>query len=157
MLKNKWSCTKLIGGGGAQGGVQKSYTRTDPTFKIILQDYVNLEIKKKSGLSLNPNIHHSKVPSSDQILSEKTCLALGHKMADDTAFYLSSRNADILLLPALILPYISPLTCWLDFYQIRKGSIPLRVFPVVFLGYKHTRGSISSWARLFGFILGLDC
>jgi len=29
-----------------------------------LQDYVNLEIKKKSGLSLNPDIHHSKVPSS---------------------------------------------------------------------------------------------
>ena len=29
-----------------------------------MQDYVNLEIKKKSGLSLNPDIHHSKVPSS---------------------------------------------------------------------------------------------
>ena len=27
----------------------------------------NLEIKKKSGLSLNPDIHHSKVFSSDQI------------------------------------------------------------------------------------------
>ena len=27
LLKNKWSCKKLIGGGGA---VQKSYTRTDP-------------------------------------------------------------------------------------------------------------------------------
>ena len=32
---------------------------------IILQDYINLEIKKKSGLSLNPDIHHSKVFSSD--------------------------------------------------------------------------------------------
>ena len=30
-----------------------------------MHDYVNLEIKKKSGLSLNPDIHHSKVPSSD--------------------------------------------------------------------------------------------
>ena len=28
-MKNKWSCTKLIGGGGLGGG-QKSYTRTDP-------------------------------------------------------------------------------------------------------------------------------
>jgi len=35
-----------------------------------LQDYVNLEIKKKSGLSLNPDIHHSKVPSSDRISSK---------------------------------------------------------------------------------------
>ena len=26
----------------------------------------NLEIKKKSGLSINPDIHHSKVPSSDK-------------------------------------------------------------------------------------------
>ena len=25
----------------------------------------NLEIKKKSGSSINPDIHHSKVPSSD--------------------------------------------------------------------------------------------
>jgi len=31
LLKNKWSCTKLIGGGGgAGGGVQKSYTRKLP-------------------------------------------------------------------------------------------------------------------------------
>ena len=35
MLKNKWSCTKLIGG----GGVQKSYTRTDP--KIAIKIYYN--------------------------------------------------------------------------------------------------------------------
>ena len=27
----------------------------------------NLEIKKKSGLSINPDIHHSKVPSSGYI------------------------------------------------------------------------------------------
>ena len=25
---------------------------------------INLEIRKKSGLSINPDIHHSKVPSS---------------------------------------------------------------------------------------------
>ena len=34
------------------------------TFKIILQDYVNLEIIKKRGSSINPDIHHSKVFSS---------------------------------------------------------------------------------------------
>ncbi len=30
----------------------------------------NLQIKKKSGLSLNPDIHHSKVFSSDYIKSK---------------------------------------------------------------------------------------
>ena len=35
-----------------------------------MQDYVNLEIKKKSGLSLNPEIHHSKVPSSEMEFKE---------------------------------------------------------------------------------------
>ena len=30
------------------------------------QAIFNLEIKKKSGLSMNPDIHHSKVFSSDQ-------------------------------------------------------------------------------------------
>ena len=34
------------------------------TFKIILQDYVNLEIIKKRGSSINPDIHHSEVFSS---------------------------------------------------------------------------------------------
>jgi len=29
------------------------------------QAIFNLEIKKKSGLSINPDIHHSKVISSD--------------------------------------------------------------------------------------------
>ena len=32
------------------------------------QAIFNLEIKKKSGLSINPDIHHSKVFSSDQFL-----------------------------------------------------------------------------------------
>ena len=32
------------------------------------QAIFNLEIKKKSGLSLNPDIHHSKVFSSDKAL-----------------------------------------------------------------------------------------
>ena len=33
-----------------------------------MQDYVNLEIIKKRGSSINPDIHHSKVPSSDSKL-----------------------------------------------------------------------------------------
>ena len=37
--------------------------------KIILQNYVNLEIMKKRGSSINPDIHHSKVFSS--IVSQK--------------------------------------------------------------------------------------
>jgi len=32
------------------------------------QEIFNLEIKKKSGLSINPDIHHSKVFSSGCIL-----------------------------------------------------------------------------------------
>ena len=32
------------------------------------QAIFNLEIKKKSGLSINPDIHHSKVFSSEQNL-----------------------------------------------------------------------------------------
>ena len=36
------------------------------------QAIFNLEIKKKSGLSINPDIHHSKVFSSDQ-LKAKIC------------------------------------------------------------------------------------
>ena len=32
------------------------------------QAILNLEIKKKSGLSLNPDIHHSKVFSSELFL-----------------------------------------------------------------------------------------
>ena len=40
------------------------------------QAIFNLEIKKKSGLSINPDIHHSKVFSSecaDNILSKILC------------------------------------------------------------------------------------
>ena len=33
------------------------------------QAIFNLEIKKKSGLSINPDIHHSKVFSSDCIIN----------------------------------------------------------------------------------------
>ena len=29
---------------------------------------INLEIKKKSEISIDPDIHHSKVPSSDKTL-----------------------------------------------------------------------------------------
>ena len=34
------------------------------------QAIFNLEIKKKCGLSINPDIHHSKVFSSDQQKTE---------------------------------------------------------------------------------------
>ena len=34
----------------------------------------NLEIKKKNGLSLNPDIHHSKVFSSDYINLQVTLM-----------------------------------------------------------------------------------
>ena len=40
-----------------------------------MQDYFNLEIKKKSGLSLNPDIHHSKVPSSGQSISDHVAVS----------------------------------------------------------------------------------
>ena len=36
------------------------------------QAIFNLQIKKKSGLSLNPDIHHSKVFSSDYIRMKDT-------------------------------------------------------------------------------------
>ena len=35
------------------------------------QAIFNLEIKKKSGLSINPDIHHSKVFSSGEIRKDK--------------------------------------------------------------------------------------
>ena len=38
--------------------------RFSNTFKIISQDYVNLEIIKKRGSSINPDIHNSNVFSS---------------------------------------------------------------------------------------------
>jgi len=41
------------------------YCSVSYTFKIILQDYVNLEIIKKRGSNINPDIHHSKVFSSE--------------------------------------------------------------------------------------------
>ena len=44
------------------------------TFKIILQDNVNLEIIKKRGSSINPDIHHSKVFSSEFPVHRKRCL-----------------------------------------------------------------------------------
>ena len=37
------------------------------------QAILNLEIKKKSGLSINPDIHHSKVFSSEQNLIFNVC------------------------------------------------------------------------------------
>ena len=35
LLKIKWSCTKFIGG----GGVQKSYTRTDPNRVLVRSNF----------------------------------------------------------------------------------------------------------------------
>ena len=55
-------CFSLIGCYSFSDDYSFSYT-----FKIILQDYVNLEIIKKRGYSINPDIHHSKVFSSDCI------------------------------------------------------------------------------------------
>ena len=52
-------CSSLIGCCSFSDDYSFSYT-----FKIILQDYVNLEIIKKRGSSINPDIHHSKVFSS---------------------------------------------------------------------------------------------
>ena len=52
-------CFSLIGCCSFSDDYSFSYT-----FKIILQDYVNLEIIKKRGSSINPDIHHSKVFSS---------------------------------------------------------------------------------------------
>ena len=36
-------------------------------FRIQVQEKVSLEIKKKRGLSINLDIHHSKVPSSEHL------------------------------------------------------------------------------------------
>ena len=36
------------------------------------QAIFNLEIKKKSGLSINPDIHHSKVFSSEKFLIKES-------------------------------------------------------------------------------------
>ena len=52
-------CFSLIGCCSFSDDYSFSYT-----YKIILQDYVNLEIIKKKGSSINPDIHHSKVFSS---------------------------------------------------------------------------------------------
>ena len=44
------------------------------------QAIFNLEIKKKSGLSINPDIHHSKVFSSGQKIPKKVVLILLNKV-----------------------------------------------------------------------------
>ena len=43
------------------------------------QPIFNLEIKKKSGLNINPDIYHSKVPSSD-VLSKQGNIQIGPKL-----------------------------------------------------------------------------
>ena len=61
----------------------------------VEQAIFNLEIKKKSGLSINPDIHHSKVFSSDFIILDlihnNTFLynikATGHKIQKCFDFY----------------------------------------------------------------------
>ena len=57
-------CFSLIGRCSFSDDYSFSYT-----FKIILQDYVNLEIIKERGSSINPDIHHSKVFSSGLVQS----------------------------------------------------------------------------------------
>ena len=42
------------------------------------QAIFNLEIKKKSGLSINPDIHHSKVFSSDSLIEQIKCETFGN-------------------------------------------------------------------------------
>jgi len=43
-----------------------SYTRFYALFRIQVQDWVSLDIKKKRGSRINLDIHHSKVFSSEQ-------------------------------------------------------------------------------------------
>ena len=43
------------------------------------QAIFNLEIKKKSGLSINPDIHHSKVFSSDHTITSMQRFAKSHQ------------------------------------------------------------------------------
>jgi len=45
-----------------------------PELKTLEQAIFNLEIKKKSGSSINPDIHHSKVPSSGIVRNVKFAL-----------------------------------------------------------------------------------
>ena len=52
------------------------------------QAIFNLEIKKKSGLSINPDIHHSKVPSSGLVL-------LAYKLALHFHLHTSSYTMDL--------------------------------------------------------------
>ena len=42
------------------------------------QAIFNLEIKKRSGLSINPDIHHSKVFSSEVVWGPNISAALTH-------------------------------------------------------------------------------
>ena len=54
------------------------------------QAIFNLEIKKKSGLSLNIDIHHSKVFSSGQISFFISCMAMARLEAIKCNFILFS-------------------------------------------------------------------
>jgi len=55
------------------------------------QAIFNLQIKKKSGLSLNPDIHHSKVFSSEQITLMKG-LASNSKVSTLDSGIIGCRN-----------------------------------------------------------------
>ena len=50
--------------------VSRSQDESLSILKFSAQAIFNLEIKKKSGSSINPDIHHSKVPSSELGTSE---------------------------------------------------------------------------------------
>ena len=60
-----------------------------------MHDYVNLEIKKKSGLSLNPDIHHSKVPSSDWGFHSETFAHFLRNETQNLSFVARKKNSNL--------------------------------------------------------------
>ena len=96
-------------------------------FKIILQDYVNLEIKKKSGLSLNPDIHHLKVPSSGLIFFVEPCTWLPRKIygwsklnCQKNSIFKISKNFVILILGFIILSKCGEEQLKLKLFRLRS-------------------------------------
>ena len=56
------------------------------------QALFNLEIKKKSGSSINPNIHHSKVPSSGLNSQASNSMVLTKKQSFAPQFFANSQK-----------------------------------------------------------------
>ena len=57
------------------------------------QAIFNLQIKKKSGLSLNPDIHHSKVFSSVRNLDQSCQFYISNRKHQTNKFFYSSYKA----------------------------------------------------------------